>query len=113
VTIEPGRPGGHRYRVLLSGTGPCGPIEEHIGRRRVRFVAADSVEGRRLLGSGDVDFVGPDGDPFGPVGLDGACARLRARLEARLGAASTPQERDALSDGLRNLEAWSRRCRET
>lgn len=112
MTIEPGRPGGHRFRVLLSGTGPCGPIEERIGRRRVRLVAADSVEGRRLLGSGDVDFVGPDGESLGRIGLDGACTRLRERLEARLGAASASRDRDALKDALRNLDAWTRRCRE-
>ncbi len=112
MTLEPDRPGGHRYRVLLSGTGPCGPIEERIGRRRVRLVEADSVEGRRLLESGKVDFVGPDGESFGPIGLDGACTRLRKRLEARLGTASTPRDRDALRDGLRRVDLWSRRERE-
>lgn len=112
VTVEPGPPGGHRYRVLLSGTGPCGPIEERIGRRRVRFVASDSVEGRRLLESGDVDFVGPDGESLGRIGLDAACTRLRERLEARLDTAAAPRDRDALRDGLRSLDAWSRRRRD-
>jgi hypothetical protein len=112
VSTESARPGGHRFRVLLTGTGPCGPIEERIGRRRVRFVAADSNEGLRLLGSGRVDFFGPDGESFGRLRIEEACDRLRERLEERLGAASDPHDRDALRDGLRSLEAWNRRCRE-
>lgn len=112
MTTEAPSFSGHRYRAMLSRVGPCAPIEERIGRRLVRLVPPDTEDGMRLLQSGRVAFVGPEGEELGPILLEEALARLRERLEARLESASAEAERDAIRDGLDALDRWKGRCRD-
>lgn len=97
---------------MLSRVGPCAPIEERIGRRLVRLVPPDTDDGIRLLRSGRVAFVGPEGEDLGPIPVEEALTRLRERLENRLESASVAVERDALRDGLDALDHWVGRCRD-
>ncbi|HEX6853372.1 MAG TPA: hypothetical protein VF139_18385 [Candidatus Polarisedimenticolaceae bacterium] len=75
---------GRTLRAILTGTGRAGPIEERWGRRLVRLVDPDSSEGRSLLDSGTVTLIGPEGESLGPIALESAWHRLRARLERAL-----------------------------
>ena len=75
---------GCSLRAMLTGTGRAGPIEERWGRRLVRLVDPDSAEGRSLLDSGRVTLIGPEGESLGPIALETAWHRLRARLERTL-----------------------------
>lgn len=102
---EPTR--GIHYRAVLCGVGAGGPIEERLGRRIVGLVDPDSLEGRRLLRSGRVRFVGPEGDDLGVLTFEEAVGRLRRRLEERFADTSRPEDREALRDGLARLSAWS------
>ena len=94
--------GAARLRVTLAGDGRPGPIEERIGRRLVRLVDPGSDEGRRLLGSGRVDLVGPGGEKLGRGQIEEAWRRLRERLEGRLSEPGAP-EGDSLREGLDRL----------
>ncbi len=98
---------GTRLRTTLSGDGRPGPIEERIGRRLVRLVDPGSDEGLRLLRSGTVEIIGPEGDPLGCLCPEEASRILRERLERRL--ADPDADTDALRDGLARLAAWSER----
>lgn len=98
---------GTRLRATLAGDGRPGPIEERIGRRLVRLVDPSSEEGLRLLSSGLVELIGPEGDPLGRLKPEEASRVLRERLERRL---SDPDaDADALREGLSRLAAWSER----
>jgi hypothetical protein len=93
-------------RATVSGDGRLGPIEERIGRRLVRLVDPQSKEGARLLGSGTVDLLGPDGERFGCVEPGEVRHRLKERLERRLVELDDDDAREALLEGLRRLDAW-------
>ena len=98
---------GTRLRATLSGDGRPGPIEERIGRRLVRLVDPASDEGLRLLRSGTVEIIGPEGDPLGCLRPEEAVRILRERLERRL---SDPDaDAHAVRDGLDRLAGWSAR----
>ncbi len=73
-----------RCRAILLGDGTAGPIEVRLGRRLMRLVPPDSREGRRLLGEGRVDLIGPDGERLGRIPIEEARRRLRERLERLL-----------------------------
>ncbi len=100
-------PGGTRLRTTFAGDGRPGPIEERLGRRLVRLVDPASEEGRRLLRSGTVEMIGPEGEPLGCLCPEEAARVLRERLERRL--ADPDADTDALRDGLARLAAWSER----
>ncbi len=104
-TIDAAR--GMRRRATLSGDGCYGPIEERIGRRLVRLVDPASEEGLRLLRSGTVEMIGPEGDPLGCLLPEEACRVLRERLERRL--ADPDADAHALREGLARLAARSER----
>jgi hypothetical protein len=92
------------HRATVAGDGQPGPIEERIGRRLVRVVNPFSDEGARLLGSGEVEIVGPWGESFGRIEVREAWVRLAARLETCLAAAGADE---SLREGLRRLRAMS------
>ena len=96
-------------RATLSSDGRPGPIEQRIGRRLIRLVDPQTEEGIRMLRSGDVDFVGPDGEMLGRVGPEEACRRLRRRLEKRLEDPEIEDDQEALREGLDRLDAWTER----
>jgi hypothetical protein len=98
---------GSRLRATLAGDGRPGPIEERIGRRLVRLVDPSSEEGFRLLRSGLVELIGPEGDALGRILPEEASRILRERLERRL--ADPDADAGALRDGLSRLAAWSER----
>jgi hypothetical protein len=103
------------YRITLTGDGRPGPIEERIGRRLVRLVDPESVEGLDLLNSKSVRFIGPGGKPLGYVHPNEAIEYLRKALEERIQEADDedPLEAQAWQSGLDRLEVWSRRIGET
>ncbi len=104
-----GRSAAGVYRATLAGDGAPGPIEERIGRRLVRTLNPESAEGERLLRSGQVDLIGPDGMSFGCIPPGEAYRRLRERLARRLLDPAAEVDRDALREGLARLEArWAR-----
>jgi hypothetical protein len=96
---------GSSLRATLAGDGTPGPIEERIGRRLVRLVDPESVEGEALLGSGTVDLIGPEGEHFGRIPASEAYRRLCGRLERRLEDQDESVEREALREGLSRLKA--------
>lgn len=89
------------FRSTLVGDGSLSPIEERAGRRLLRVVDPTSEEGWRLLRSGEVVFVGPDGESFGKMGVEEAWRRLTDRLEALLADASADAE--GIREGLERL----------
>jgi hypothetical protein len=102
------------YRITLTGDGRPGPIEERIGRRLVRLVDPESVEGLDLLSSRSVRFIGPGGKPLGYVHPNEAIEYLRKALEERIEEAADEDALDAQAwqSGLDRLETWSRRIGE-
>lgn len=96
-------------RATLCGDGRPGPIEERVGRRLMRLVRAESDEGLRLLESGSVDLIGPDGDPLGRIPLEEAWRRLRERVERKLDEPHDDLSREALREGLQRLGGRSLR----
>ena len=91
---------GRTLRAILTGTGRAGPIEERLGRRLVRLVDPESAEGRTLLDSGRVTLIGPEGETLGPIAIESAWLRLRARLERALeDPACGPAEGRAVREG--------------
>ena len=104
---------GRTLRAILTGTGRAGPIEERLGRRLVRLVDPDSAEGRSLLDSGRVTLIGPEGESLGPIALESAWQRLRARLERALeDPACGPGEGRAVREGLEALPSTRGRSSE-
>ena len=99
---------GPTYRGTLSGDGRPGPIEVRLGRRLVRLIDAESLEGTRLLASGQVDLIGPDGTRLGTMRAADALRRLRDRIEQRLASVSKFEqfEREMVEDGLDRLDEW-------
>jgi hypothetical protein len=93
-------------RGTLAGDGQPGPIEQRIGRRLVRLVDPLSDEGRTLLDSGQVEWIGPDGSTLGRIPPDVIYALLRERLERVL---RSPGEGGDLREALVRLEGWSAR----
>ena len=98
-----------RFCGTLAGDGRPGPIEERIGRRLVRLVNPQSDEGVRLLDSGRVELVGPDGEALGNVEIREAYRRLRERLERRLADVADDERDGGLREGLDRLSDWSRK----
>ena len=72
------------FKGTLSGDGRPGPIEERLGRKLLRLVDPESDEGQKLLGEGEVELVGPDGECLGRVSIRQAYEVLIARLESRI-----------------------------
>ncbi|HSN69079.1 MAG TPA: hypothetical protein VLV48_07530 [Thermoanaerobaculia bacterium] len=108
-TLETGR----TLRAILTGTGRAGPIEERLGRRLVRLVDPESEEGRSLLDSGRVTLSGPEGESLGPIAIESAWRRLRARLERALeDPACGPDEGRAVREGLEALPSTRGRSSE-
>ena len=102
---------GPTYRGTLSGDGRPGPIEVRLGRRLIRTIDPESLEGTRLLIAGVVDLIGPDGTRLGMVRAADALRRLRDRLEQRL--AEQPSfERELMEDGIDRLESWQERLQD-
>lgn len=107
--MEPNRELRRSFRGTLDGVGAPGPIEERIGRRLIRVVDPDSAEGARLVRDHRVEWIGPEGDSFGPVGLEEAWDLLRRRLERRIAEpVEDPEDGRALRDGLQALTSRSR-----
>jgi hypothetical protein len=104
---HPEASGGTTLRATLAGDGQPGPIEGRIGRRLVLLVDPASEEGRRLLRSGLVELIGPEGNPLGCLSPEEASRVLRERLERRL--TDPDADADALREGLSRLAAWSDR----
>lgn len=104
-------------RGTLAGDGRPGPIEERIGRRLVRLVDPISREGKRLLGAGEVELVGPGGEVFGRVAPVVAYQKLRDRLERLIldpaGGLPDPETEDAYRETLDRLRVWSQRLAES
>jgi hypothetical protein len=98
----------HRFRIALSGDGQPGPIEERRGRRLLRLIDPQSEEGRTLISSAPVEWVGPDGSSLGRVSARTAYSALLRRLEDRLDATLSDGERRELNKGLDRLRDWSR-----
>jgi hypothetical protein len=106
VTLEPNAtPIRGHLRATLSGDGTLGPIEERIGRRLCRVVDPESSEGKRLLGDGEVDLVGPGGERMGRVQLADALGRLRERLERLLSDPNADMDAAAVREGLTRIQA--------
>jgi hypothetical protein len=84
LEAPPQAPRGATLRATVTGDGHPGPVEERLGRRLVRLVEPDTDEGRALLGSGAVEFIGPGGERFGPIRLDDLRHHLSERLRSRL-----------------------------
>lgn len=91
------------YRAMISGDGLPGPIEQRIGRRLIRLVRPESVEGRNLLSGGKVELVGPEGRALGRISLQQATEMLLRRLERRLADPDCDGERESLREGLERL----------
>ena len=101
------RPG--RFRAVLTADGRPGPIEERLGRRLVRIVDPDSIEGRRLQQRDAVLWIAPGGDLLGRMSARDAVDTLRRRLEERLADPADDDEHGALRDGLSRLrDRWRR-----
>lgn len=97
------------FRTVATADGLPGPIEERLGRRRLRVVAPDTGEGRRLLAEGVVEWIAPGGDALGRLTPAQALDALRLRLEARLADPGEDGETPALQDGLDRLRARAER----
>jgi len=70
-------------------------------------VDPSSEEGLRLLRSGLVELIGPEGETLGCLLPEEAARVIRERLERRL--ADPDADADALREGLSRLAAWSER----
>jgi hypothetical protein len=68
-------------------------------------VDPESTEGKRLLGEGEVDLVGPGGERMGRLQLAEALDRLRERLERVLGDANADLDAAAIQEGLSRIQA--------
>jgi hypothetical protein len=108
VDIEKSGARARRFRATLCGDGRPGPIEERIGRRRVRLIDPETAEGRRLARDQRVEWVGPDGTPLGCVDVREAYRALLSRLERRLQDEPEPRQRE-LEEGRDRLLRWSTR----
>ena len=96
----------HRFRVVLNGDGCPGPIEERIGRRLVRLVDPESDEGRLLLETESIEWVGPDGDNLGRLSPQQAYETLFSRLERMLDGCADAQRRRDIEACLERLQGW-------
>ena len=97
------------FKGTLSGDGRPGPIEERLGRKLLRLVDPESDEGQKLLGDGEVELVGPDGECLGQVSIGQAYEVLIARLESRISEIRNATDQADLEDGLLRLREWSER----
>jgi hypothetical protein len=98
----------HRFRILLNGDGQPGPIEERVGRRLLRLIDPASEEGKLLIASAPMEWVGPDGTSLGRISARDAYTALVRRLERRLESAPDDGERRELRHGLDRVRTWSR-----
>ncbi len=65
----------------------------------------------RLLGDGEVDLIGPDGETIGRMPAEQAYRHLLERLEQRLDEAIERGETVAIRQGLARVKRWSQRLR--
>jgi hypothetical protein len=98
-----------RYLAIVRSDGALLPIEERLGRRRLRSLTPESLEARRLLQSGAVAFVMPDGTELAGVPLADVYERLSARTTAllsgaRVGAGARRNSRETLA----SIARWKR-----
>jgi hypothetical protein len=70
-------------------------------------VDPSSDEGLRLLSSGLVELIGPEGDALGRVRPEEAWRLLRERLERRL--LDPDADAQAIREGISRIAAWSER----
>jgi hypothetical protein len=98
-----------RFRTAVTADGRPGPIEERLGRRRLRVLDPDTDEGRRLLDEGRVEWIAPGGDALGRLTTAQALDALRRRLEDRLADPHEDHEQTALRDGLDRLRSRTER----
>ncbi len=95
------------YVTTLLGNGEICPISEMLGRRRLRRIAADSAEGRRLLRSGQVTVRTRQGRRFSGTSIVEVFDELARELRQ---AASDPgADPRAVEDLERALDALTRR----
>jgi hypothetical protein len=106
---NPTSTGARRFRTAVTADGLPGPIEERLGRRRLRVLDPDTAEGRRLLDEGRVEWIAPGGDALGRLTQAQALDALRRRLESRLADPTEDHERAALRDGLDRLRSRAER----
>jgi hypothetical protein len=99
----------HRFRVVLNGDGCPGPIEERIGRRLVRLVDPQSDEGRDLLATASIEWVGPDGDSLGRLSPQQAYEVLFSRLERMLDESADARRQRDVEACLERLKSWVER----
>ena len=91
------------FRATITGVGRLGPIEERLGWRLVRIVNPDSREGRSLVRTRQVTFIGPEGVALGRIDLSQARRLLELRLRTVLADSGRPEDTEALRDGLVRL----------
>jgi hypothetical protein len=102
-------PTSRSFRVALTPDGCPGPIEERIGRRLVRLVDPQSEEGRRLLDSEAIEWVGPDGDSLGRLSVEQAYDELFSRLERMLDERPDEARQRNIESCLERLKGWVER----
>lgn len=91
------------FRATITGVGRLGPIEERLGWRLVRIVDPGSREGRTLVRTRQVTFIGPEGTPLGRIDMMEARRLLEVRLRSVLADLEGSERSDALRDGLSRL----------
>jgi hypothetical protein len=91
------------FRATITGVGRLGPIEERLGWRLVRIVSPESKEGKTLLRTGQVTFIGPEGTSLGCVDVTEARRLLELRLRNVLADGGEAECVEALKDALVRL----------
>jgi hypothetical protein len=91
------------FRARISGVGLLGPIEERLGWRLVRIVDPGSKEGKTLVRTRQVTFIGPEGTALGRVDMHEARRLLEIRLRSALAELGRDEGAEALRDGLSRL----------
>lgn len=85
------------YFTTVLGNGQICPISECVGKRRVRFIAAGSAEGRKLLRSGVVTIQALDGRRFSGMPVVEIYDRMVQEVQAAAGNSDlNPSAREAL-----------------
>jgi len=72
------------YSALIRNDGTVLPIEERLGKRLLRTLAADSREGQGLLKRGFVTLKSPEGESFSGVPMEAILERLSRETSEKL-----------------------------
>jgi hypothetical protein len=92
------------YDTTLMGNGEICPITGRLGRRCVRWIPADSTEGRRLLRAGRVTILTRAGRRYSGTPIVEVFDRLVDELRREAGDPGTdPRVRDSLTRLLDDL----------